>query len=223
MPTAMVMLCGAALIRWTEKSPWATLAFLVAVRGIVSALTLHLTHTPIENDWPVQFLLFKGFGGYPIAPFMINGCIGIWLGVMRRHHLHAWQAAMGVLLVLHLAFLLLFRMAPTASVMPMITTLTPLGRFACMFVVTHLFELYGPRFLIDAVEAIGRVALGSFVMHRVFIQLLGVLLGTYGMAAEAFEMRYFVLTCGTLFLTWFLSVLRQKVQVVDLTFTRMAL
>jgi hypothetical protein len=36
-------------------------------------------------------------------------------------------------------------------------------------------------------------------------------------------MRYFVLTCGTLFLTWFLSVLRQKVQVVDLTFTRMAL
>jgi hypothetical protein len=60
-------------------------------------------------------------------------------------------------------------------------------------------------------------------MHRIFIQLLA-----FGVAARAlqwasFELRYTLLVCGTLLLTWGLCYLRQRVKVVDAPFRRLAL
>ncbi|TFW30674.1 acyltransferase family protein [Massilia horti] len=223
LPTAMVMLCGAAIIRWTLKSPWTVLAALAVARLAVTALTLQLAPTPHAQDWLVRFLLFKGFGGYPVVPFVINGCIGIWLGVMRRQREPAWKAAMAALLLLQLAFYLSFCLLPGALLTQGLKTLSPLGKFACVFIVTHQFERFGPRALVEAVEMVGRFALGSFVMHRVFIQLLAYAMAAYALAVGGFEQRYVVLVAGTLFLTWGLCHLRQRIELVNAPFRRLAL
>lgn len=223
LPTAMVMLCGAAVIRWTVKFPWTVLAALAAARLAVTAVTLQLAPTPHADDWPVRFLLFKGLGGYPVVPFVINGCIGIWLGVMRRQREPAWKAAMAALLLLQLAFYLSFCLQPGEWLTQLLKTLSPLGKFACMFVVTHLLERFGPRALVEAVEMIGRFALGSFVMHRVFIQVLAYVIGVFGLIAGSFEQRYAVLVAGTLFFTWGLCYLRERTELINAPLRRLAL
>jgi hypothetical protein len=223
LPTALVTLCGAAVIRWTEKSPWAVLAGLAAVRLALSAATFEFAHSAQAGEWAVRFLLLKGFGGYPVAPFLINGCIGIWLGVMRRRRVTAWQYVMASLLLLQLTYYLAFLVQPDARILHLFTSLSPLGKFSWLFLVTHQFERFAPEALIEAVEMIGRYALGSFVMHRVFIQALAVVIYAHGAAAGPFQVRYAMLVGGTLFLIWGLCYLRQNAEVVDTQFRRLAL
>lgn len=223
LPTALVMLCGVPMIRWTEKSPALVLAALVLARVATSAVTIELTQSAHAAEWPVRFLFLKGFGGYPVLPFVINGCIGIWLGVMRISDKPTWQTAMAGLLILQGAFYVAFWTVPEAFVTQLLTSISPLGKFAWMFLVAHQFERFGPKVLTQAVEMIGRFALGSFVMHRVFIQLLAFAIAASELGWTSFELRYTLLATGTLFLTWGLCYLRQRVSVVNAPFRRLAL
>jgi peptidoglycan/LPS O-acetylase OafA/YrhL len=222
LPTALVMLCGASVIRWTEKSPWPTLAALVLARIAASMATIQLSG--MHDVGPTaRFLFQSGYGGYPVIPFVINGCIGIWLGVLRASAKSEWKGVMIALLLLQAGFYVAFCTIPTSFVTQFLTTLSPLGKFAWMFLVAHQVERFAPAVLARAIEMIGQFALGSFVMHRIFIQLLA-----FGVAARAlqwasFELRYTLLVCGTLLLTWGLCYLRQRVKVVDAPFRRLAL
>jgi hypothetical protein len=223
LPTALVMLCGAALIRWSKGSPWMTLAALLVVRALVSAATVQLAGSAHAEDWLVRFLFTRGFGGYPVLPFVINGCIGIWLGVMRRQREQVWKAAMACLLALQLMFYVAFTVAPDALTTQLLITVSPLGKFACLFVVTHLFERFGPEVLVAAIETIGRFALGSFVMHRILIQLLAVVASFFLLGSGTFQLRYAFLAMGTLLLTWGVCRLRDEREEIDGPFRRLAL
>jgi hypothetical protein len=223
LPTALVTLCGAALIRFTERAPWTVLASLVILRLLTSFLTVSLT-PPVDTAGGIAwFLLRRGLGGYPVVPFLLNGCFGIWLGVMRNRRVEVWKTAMALLVLLQLGFYLSFRTIPTAYLTQLLVTLSPLGKFACLFVVTHLFERFGPGVLVGAVERIGQFALGSFIMHRVFIQLLAFAVAAWKSIGMPVELRYALLCAGTLYLTWALCWLRVKVQIVDEPFRRLAL
>ena len=223
LPTALVMLCGVPMIRWTAKSPALVLAALALARVATSVVTIELADSVYAAEWPVRFLVLKGFGGYPVLPFVINGCIGIWLGVMRVSDKPAWQTAMAGLLILQSAFYVSFWTIPEAFVTQLLTTVSPLGKFAWIFLVAHQFERFGPKLLSQAIEMIGQFALGSFVMHRVFIQLLALTIATTVLRAAPFGFRYGLLVIGTLFLTWGLCYMRQNLKSVDARFRRLAL
>ena len=223
LPTALVTLCGATVIRYVERAPWLVLAVLVALRFLASFVTLNLAPPGDALGGLAWFLMRKGLGGYPVVPFLLNGCIGIWLGVMRSRRMEVWKMAMALLVLLQLGFYLAFQVDRTGYATQFLATLSPLGKFACLFVVTHMFERFGADLLVGAIERIGQFALGSFIMHRVFIQLLRVAVMACQPKGMPAEPRYVLLVAATLYLTWALCWLRLKVQVVDEPFRRLAL
>jgi hypothetical protein len=105
----------------------------------------------------------------------------------------------------------------------LLATLSPLGKFACLFIVTHMLERFGPDLMVRAVERIGQFALGSFIMHRVFIQSLVFVVVAWKSVMLRVEVRYALLCGGTLYLTWALCWLRLRLQIVDQPFRRLAL
>ena len=225
MPTALVLLAFPALFHLIRRSPWAMLAVLVAVRLLAEHLTRGGAEGVADAGWLTRFFLTEGFGGFPVLPFFINGCLGIWLGMLRHHCERHWLHMMGGLILLQLV-LYFGKTYYAEALRPGLTLLTPfgaLGKFAWMFLIAYVMSFSAPRFLSNMLALIGRHALGSFVMHRIFLQALGIVLASAAFKALPIEMRYSTLWIGTLFLTWGLCVCRSKVGWIDTSLRRVAL
>ena len=88
LPTGLVLLCGPAMIRWTQQAPWRTLGALLAGRFIVALAVISIGDSPYSQGWAARFFLLEGLGMFPVLPFVLNGCLGIWLGVQRHQPAH---------------------------------------------------------------------------------------------------------------------------------------
>ena len=226
MPTALVLLAFPYLSRWIKRSPWTALAALLAARLWADYLVRAAGAAPADAVWLSRFLLTEGFGGFPVLPFFLNGCVGIWLGMLRYRKERQWHGAMALLLLLQLVlyfgntyFSDILRPLGMAFLMPF----GALGKFAWVFLMAYAVTLVGGRFLTSMLSLIGQHALGSFVMHRVFLQGLSIVLASTALGAAPLEVRYTTLWIGTLFLTWALCVGRRQVGWIDTSLRRVAL
>lgn len=226
MPTALVLLAFPYLYHWIKRSPWAVLAVLVAARLLTDHLVRGAGTTGPDAGWLARFFLTEGFGGFPVLPFFLNGCLGIWLGMLRHRSERTWLVSMGILLALQLVLYFgntYFRDTLRPLGMGWLTPFGALGKFAWMFLMAYAVTLVGGRFLTGMLSLIGQHALGSFVMHRVFLQGLSILLAGAAFHAMPVEVRYSTLWIGTLFLTWGLCISRRQVVWIDTSLRRFAL
>lgn len=226
MPTALVLLAFPYLFHWIKRSPWAVLAALVATRLVVDYLIGAAGASAPNAGWLTRFLLTEGFGGFPVLPFLLNGCIGIWLGMLRHRSQSTWLVAMGVLLLLQLVLYFgntYFRDSLRPLGLAYLMPFGALGKFAWMFLMAYAVTLVGGRFLTGMLALIGQHALGSFVMHRVFLQGLSIALAGAAFQAMPVEVRYTTLWIGTLFLTWGLCISRRRLAWIDTSLRRVAL
>lgn len=226
MPTALVLLAFPYLFHWIKRSPWAVLAALLAAR-LIADYFIRGAGAPGSNaGWLARFFLTEGFGGFPVLPFFLNGCIGIWLGMFRHRSERGWLVAMGALLLLQLLLYFgntYFRESSPVLGLAYLMPFGALGKFAWMFLMAYAVTLVGGRFLTGMLALIGQHALGSFVMHRVFLQGLSIVLAGAAFQAMPVEVRYTTLWIGTLFLTWALCITRHQVAWIDTSLRRFAL
>lgn len=223
LPTGLVLLVAPWAIRWIQSASWAMLPLLLLARIAVAVITIGVRGTPDAESWLARFLLLEGFGGFPVLPFLLNGCLGIWLGILHRQRQDLWKDALVALLVLQ-ATVYLSTFLPSDPVSSAFrATVGAVGKFGWMFVIADLLTRSSARRFSAPIEQIGRFALGSFVMHRVFMQGLAIGLGIMGLASLPPVMGYTALFAGTMLLTWMLCEIRERLHWVDASFRRLAM
>lgn len=218
LPTGLVLFCGPAMIRWTQKVPWLVLTMLTISRFAVSILALHFGASAHAETWAIRFFLLDGFGGFPVLPFVVNGCIGIWLGVQHNNNETVWRRAMAILLLFQLIVYFSTFMPPITWLKHVISSVGAIGKFAWMLLIAHFLATSIFRPFTPPIELLGRFSLGSFVMHRVFLQALAIIILNLGLMKIQVELRAIMLFLGTFVLTWALCKLRQQFFRIDALF-----
>lgn len=218
LPTGLTLLIAPWVIQAYRKAPYWLLIGILLLQFGISLLRQFFLDLEVDNSWIVEFFLINGFGGFPVVPFLLNGCMGIWLGMTHRKYQGAWILLLGLLSIWQTILYFGMTLSPTFAWSMAMSTTGAVGKFACVFLGAIILVRILPRWLGTAVELMGRYALGSFVMHRVFLQALTILLG----AALA---RYFDETAGylflfsaTVFLTWLICWLRNEWPPIDYPF-----
>jgi hypothetical protein len=202
LPTALLPLLAPVLFRWVHASRWWALGLLVALRILVSMLALGLGTSEYGSSWAVRFWLVEGFGGYPVLPYVLNGCLGLWLGMMRLNHKPTWVCAMGVLLLLQIAVYLTSLVPPLEHGSLLVASAGAVGKFAWVYLCALALATPVLHRWVAPLAHIGKHALNSFVLHRMFVQSLGLGMALLGTEVLPVELRYFTLWIGTLVLTW---------------------
>lgn len=223
LPTGLVLLVAPWVIPLVQAAPWKVLVQLLVGSVMISALSIWMSGSVAAQAWPVRILLLEGLGGFPVLPFLFNGCLGIWLGILHRKSPHHWRPALAVLMVLQSTVFLSTFLPPDPWLSCFRASLGALGKFGWMFAVALILTRPCFHKISAPVEMIGRFALGSFVMHRVFLQALAIGLGLAGFAALPPWAIYVVLFGGTMLLTWLLCERRERVRWVDALFRRVFL
>ena len=220
LPTGLVVLCGPWIISWTQRAPWGVLFSLATAKLSISMLTVALSSPAQVDTWLVRFLLTEGLGGFPVLSFMANGCIGIWLGMQHHRSENVWRVTMALLLACQL-LIYLSTVFPEVPYNPLaVLSLGAVGKFAWMLLVTTLFSALVFQPLTSAIELLGRYALGSFILHRVFLQATDIGFRSAGFNDLSFEIHYIVLFSGALFMTYALCIARLHHQTIDTFFKR---
>ena len=223
LPTGLVLLCGIFMIRFCQRAIWTTLIVLVAIRFAITLLISTPAVTDCANIWILQFLLFKGFG-FPVLPFVVNGCLGIWLGIFhRRNGEKAWIIVLvALMLVQLLIYFFSFKHTP-ALWGTLIFSLGAVGKFAWIFVVALLLTSLKSFPIASMIGLIGKFSLGSFIMHRVFLNAIDIPWKHFCGNWPSPGYYYCLLLIGALVLTWFHCFLRERFPDINRYFKRMAL
>ena len=223
LPTALVLLCGPFMIRATQKHPWLTLIVLAIARYITSILVLELHHSAAADNWFVRLLLLEGLSGFPVLPFVLNGCLGIWLGVQRHQNLRVWRGTMAILMIIQVLIYLSTLRAPFADWQAFVISVRAGSKFAWIFAVSQLFVSHFFRQWTAPIDLLGRYALGSFVLHRGFLQTIEIAFTQFDISTLPAEVHFLILFFGTLLMTWLVCVLRERFAWIDRQFRRLAL
>jgi hypothetical protein len=223
LPTALVVVCGPALFKWMRKSPWLLLGALLLARLATAAISLNVANTPAATNWLVRILFVEGLGGFPVLPFLLNGCIGVWLGLMRNVDEYAWRGIIFICMFLQLLVYATSFFDTNAGILLFVGTFSAVGKFAWMFMLAHAAKLLVPHVVTAPIELIGKFALGSFVMHRLFMHGLNQVLPQVSATGVQMEERYFLMWSLTLLLCWGLCIFRKQSVWIDAPFRRMAL
>ena len=223
LPTALTLLGGPFLIRACQRATWITLAVLIVFRITVTLLRPLLADTVYAEGWILKFLLFKGFG-FPVLIFVLNGFLGIWLGIFHRCCAgKAWSHALVVLMFLQvLLYFSSFNQTPSLLI-SIVSSFGALAKFAWVFAVALLLTRIHFFPIVSMIGIIGKYSLGSFIAHRVFLQAIDIS-WTHFFRNLLFPGYYYcVLVISTLVLTWTLCVLRDRYPAVNRCFKRLAL
>jgi hypothetical protein len=223
LPTALLLLCAPELQRRFRFSCWQLLFYMIGARALVAVLSIEVAESPLAASWAARFFLLEGFGGFPVLPFVLNGCIGIALGMLRNHSEWQWQRVTLVLMGLQVGIYLTSYYPTSFASAMVVATFGAAGKFAWMYFLAHILKLSRLRWLADPVELIGKFALGSFVMHRFFLHALAEALVPARLPYLPPEMRMATLLLCTLLLTWSLCRMRQHTNWIDTPFRRLAL
>ena len=210
LPTALVLLCAPAVLRLCRAWPYQTLATLVLAHIAVAVSVQWLSASVYAHHGAVRFFLTEGLGGFPVLPFVLNGCLGCWLGVYRQQNEPVWLYGIALLLLLQLCVFASSFAAPALPWSVFFFFFGPVGKFAWVFLCAGMLARLGPKPLVSAVAQIGKFALATFVAHRVFLQLLHAAIAGTGLDALPAELRYAALWIGTLALSWILCDVLQR-------------
>lgn len=224
MPTVLVLLCFPLLQRCIASSPWATIAVLLALRLLAGALSRELG--PSHTGWAGRFFLTQGLGGFPVLLFVLNGAMGAWLAIIRRHQPPVWKSILLALLLVQLAIYFTDTYFPsqrTEQWFLFMRSFGALGKFAWMFIVARTFVRIAPAGSTKGLTAIGRNALGSFVLHRICLHGLAAVLAAVASGPVPAGLQYAFLASATLFLIWALCASREQVNWVHVSLRRLAL
>lgn len=202
LPTALVLLCAPALVQLCRTWPWQTLSALLLAQIAVTVAAQALLASGSAEHWAVRFFLTEGLGGFPVLPFVLNGCLGCWLGIYRHHNEPLWLYGIALLLLVQLCVFASTFAPPALSWSIFRNTLGPTGKFAWIFLCAGLLARSGYRPLVAPIALIGKFALATFVAHRIFLQLLNTTITGTPLGAMPGELRYVTLWIGTLTLTW---------------------
>lgn len=223
LPTGLVLLVAPWVIRHVQHAPWKSLGQGMLLSALVSAWAIWISGTEVAGSWLARVFLIEGLGGFPVLPFLVNGCFGIWLGILHRRSPYRWHTALVVLMAVQGGVYLSTFLPPDPWLSGFRASLGALGKFGWMFAVALCLTSTPLHRLAAPVEKIGRFALGSFVMHRVFLQVLALGMGVAGVVALPPGAAYVVLFSGTMLLTWTLCLWRERVHWVDAFFRRLAM
>ncbi len=215
LPTGLVVLCGPWIIRWTQRAPWGVLLALALARLSMSVLVVALSTPALIDTWLVRFFFTEGLGGFPVLPFVVNGCIGIWLGMLHHRSENTWRIAMGLLLAFQLLIYLSI-VFPEVPYEPLaVSSIGAVSKFAWMMLITYLCAALVFQTFTSAIELLGRYALCSFILHRVFLHAIDIGFRSVGFIDLSSEIHYVVLFIGVLFMTWALCAARRRHQAID--------
>ncbi len=195
---------------------------LLAGRFIVALAVIGIGDSPYSQSWAARFFLLEGLGMFPVLPFVLNGCLGIWLGVQRHQNLRIFRLVITTLMALQVLIYLSTLTQPLPALQPFIMTVRAGGKFAWMLAVSHLMTTYLFRHVTGAIELLGRFALGSFILHRVFLQATEIGLHAINASINP-ELHFLILFAGTLVMTWLVCVIRLHIGWIDALFRRLAL
>jgi hypothetical protein len=222
LPTALVVALGIPLSRLARYWPWIVLPVLIILRVACTITRIDLEASGYSQYWIVRLLFLEGLGGFPVLPFVLNGFLGVWLGVLRNHSEAKWRIAILSLLLLQVGVYLTSFFPQTLLTTIYVLGCGPIGKFAWMYLMAHLVKLSALA-LARPIELIGNFALGSFVMHRFFLHGLNQTLDLLGLRSVSSEWQYVLLLSLTLLLTWLLCMLRRRYLFIDRPFRRLAL
>lgn len=222
LPTALLLLLAPRIMRGIALTPYTALGGLLAAQLTLSMLKTWLP-ADLSANWLARLLLTEGLGGFPVLPFLVNGSLGIWIGMAHRQGPERILPMLATLAAMQLLVYASTWWPDTAGWRIVRDSVGPLGKFACIFLLAIACTQCLPTRLGTAIELIGRFALGSFVMHRVFLQALAIGLTMSGAAQVNPALKYAVLFAGTLGLTWLLCLHRQSGARVDFWFRRFAM
>lgn len=204
LPTMLVLLCAPPLIRCCNTWPWQTLTALLLAQIAANVAAQFVGASGETSNWAARFFLLEGLGGFPVLPFVLNGCIGCWLGIYRHHNEPMWLYGIAMLLLLQLG-VYASTFAPSGMYWSLFrSTVGPAGKFTWLFLCAGLLARFGCRPLVSSLALIGKFALTTFIMHRIFLQLLDTTFNSLQPNALPIELRYASLWIGTLTLTWIL-------------------
>lgn len=223
LPTALLLMCAPELQRRFRFSCWQLLFYMIGARALIAVLSIWVAQSSLAGSWGARFFLLEGFGGFPVLPFVLNGCIGIALGMLRNHSAWHWQRVILLLMGLQLGIYLTSYLPTSFASALFVATFGAAGKFAWMYFLAHILKLSRLRWLADPIELIGKYALGSFVMHRFFLHALAELLVLARLSYLPPEIRMGTLLACTLLLTWSLCRMRQSASWIDTPFRRLAL
>ena len=210
LPTGLVLLCGPVMIRQSHRTPWLVIVALCITRVLVSVYSYELTASGHAMTWLENFFLREGFGGFPVLPFVLNGCIGIWLGIQKHRSEVVWRRAMAVLFLVQLGIFILNLLPDPPYCKVLIESAGAVGKFAWMLLIASVLTARTPMLLNMPIALIGKYALASFVMHRIFLQVLGISIAFLGLNGLQAELRFALLLGGAFTCTWILCVARRR-------------
>jgi len=223
LPTGLVLLCGLFMIRFCQQAPWTSLVVLVDLLVVIALLKSSLAVANCANTWILQFLLFKGFG-FPVLPFVVNGCFGIWLGIFSRSN--GRIALIVVLVILMIVQVLIYFtgfISNPASWSTLILSLGAIGKFAWVFMAALLLLRLKSFMISSAIGLIGKFSLGSFIMHRIFLNAIDLTWKHFCGNGLSPGYYYCLLISGALVLTWYCCIIRERFPYINRYFTRLAL
>jgi hypothetical protein len=210
LPTVLVLLCAPVLIQLCRTWPWQTLAALLLTQLAVTLSGGVLGASGHSSDWAVRFFLTEGLGGFPVLPFVLNGCIGCWLGIYRHQNESVWLYGIALLLLLQLG-VYASTFAPPALYWSVFRSMVgPAGKFVWLFLCAGLLARAGYTPMVSPLALIGKFALTTFIVHRIFMQALNTAITGSQWGTLPAELRYATLWTGTLALTWALCVFLQR-------------
>lgn len=215
LPTGLLLLVAPWVMRGIKTSSYAMLAGLLFSQFALSIVKLQLQDSGAVDSWPVKFFLTEGFGGFPALPFLVNGCLGIWLGMTHRQNPKSWSSLLTFLAILQVIIYASTFWPSTTAGKVISNTVGAVGKFGWMFLVALTLMQVLPAWMGAAIQLIGRFALGSFVMHRVFLQSLAIGLAILVETHSNVIVNYVSLFGGTMALTWLLCKLRDTWVPID--------
>ena len=223
LPTSLVLLCGPSLIQWSKNAPLRTVIALVSARIGISALTIEINNSTLASEWTARFFLLEGLGGFPVLPFVLNGCIGIWLGVQRVKDIALWWRILAVLMVLQLFFYIsTFRfLFPEMQLFTM--SFEAVGKFSWVFILAQLITIYRFGPLSISIETLGKYALCSFIFHRIFIQATYITLTQFNVVLNYPVIQYTLIFSGAFAGSLLICAIRERSLHIDQIFRRFGL
>lgn len=213
IPTGLLLLAAPKLLEVAERWPKSYMLGTILMAFLIETLGQYLARFSSQHH-VADLLFLSGIGGFPVVPFLSYGIVGIGLGLSWRRDrrvAYVWLSVLGAIQAgIYVA-------ASTNLDIPLINLLNGLSgpaKFACIFLVTHVW-FSGLRGIGSGVfQIVGMYALGSFILHRVFLQASALSLSGLGFALSS-EAKYFLLVVLAFLCVWAVARLRLVFQPLD--------
>ncbi len=209
MPTALMLLLAPVVLAQARRSTVWTLFALIALRLVATLVDPGPALAGNGEPWIARVLFTDGFGGYPIVPYTLDGCLGLCLGVLARSDHPLWRPVMLTLLLMQA---LIYVGSPGRGLVWqfLFESAAPVARLPWILLVASLLAAVPRSPIARAIGVIGRSALLCFLVHRVALQTLRLIASPTRQPDWAPEIHYLILFSGTFVLTWALARARQR-------------